>query len=296
MIVPTDVKTVLNKHKKRDSWFLDEYSVNPYQGCSVNCLYCYIRGSKYGENMEEKLAYKKNLLPLLEKALQREASKGRYGFVALGTATDAYMPVEEKLFLTQQCLQLILKYQFPLFISTKSLLIKRDFDVLKEIDRRAILPADLRANLNHGVILSVSLSTLNERIAGILEPGSANPASRLELLAEFKSQGFLAGVNAIPLLPFISDTEEELDKIILGSASHGADFLLAGSLCLFGNGNADSRTLYYKFLEKTHSELIPQYDKLYGLGQFPPKYYQQQLSEKAAELCKKYGIRNRILA
>src|SRR5215831_13097508 len=134
MIVPINVKSVLNKHKKRDSWFLDEYSVNPYQGCSVNCLYCYIRGSKYGENMAEKLAYKSNLLPLLEKALQRQASLGKYGFVALGTATDAYLPIEEKLCLTQQCLQLLLKYRFPVFISTKSLLIKRDFDLLKEID------------------------------------------------------------------------------------------------------------------------------------------------------------------
>jgi DNA repair photolyase len=296
MIVPISAKTVLNKHKKRDSWFLDEYSINPYQGCSVNCLYCYIRGSKYGENMEERLAYKQNLLPLLENALHREASKGKYGFVALGTATDAYLPIEEKLCLTQQCLQLLLKYRFPVFISTKTLLIKRDLDLLNEINRKAILPEDLQDKLNQGVILSVSLSTLNEQLTDMLEPGSATPASRLELLAEFKKHGFLAGVNAIPLLPFISDTDEELEKVVEQSASHGADFLLAGSLCLFGNDKADSRTLYFKFLEKTHADLIPRYNKLYGAGQYPPKSYQQHLCERAAELCKKYGTRNRILS
>ena len=71
------VKSVLNKHKKRDNWFLDDYSVNPYEGCSCNCLYCYIRGSKYGENMNERLAVKENALQVLEKQLQ-ETLQYRY--------------------------------------------------------------------------------------------------------------------------------------------------------------------------------------------------------------------------
>lgn len=58
MIHQKQVKSVLNKHKKRDTWFPDDYSVNPYEGCSCNCLYCYIRGSKYGENMDEGLTVK----------------------------------------------------------------------------------------------------------------------------------------------------------------------------------------------------------------------------------------------
>ncbi|HZI53399.1 MAG TPA: hypothetical protein VFD56_06845, partial [Chitinophagaceae bacterium] len=74
------VKTVLNKHKKRDSWFLDDYSVNPYEGCSCNCLYCYIRGSKYGANMDDGLAVKANALEILEKQLAARAKKNQYGF------------------------------------------------------------------------------------------------------------------------------------------------------------------------------------------------------------------------
>jgi DNA repair photolyase len=85
------VKSVLNKHKKRDNWFLDDYSVNPYEGCSCNCLYCYIRGSKYGENMAEHLFVKANITEVLEKQLQLRAKKNQYGFVAVGSATDAYM-------------------------------------------------------------------------------------------------------------------------------------------------------------------------------------------------------------
>ena len=70
MLQAKTVKSVLNKHKKRDGWFLDDYSVNPYEGCSCNCLYCYIRGSKYGENMNEHLAVKENALQVLEKQLR----------------------------------------------------------------------------------------------------------------------------------------------------------------------------------------------------------------------------------
>jgi DNA repair photolyase len=92
MLQPKTIKSILNKHKKRDGWFLNEYSVNSYEGCSCNCLYCYIRGSKYGENMNERLAVKENALQVLEKQLQLRAKKNEFGIVAVGSATDAYMP------------------------------------------------------------------------------------------------------------------------------------------------------------------------------------------------------------
>ena len=143
MLQLKQVKSVLNKHKQRDSWFLDDYSVNPYEGCSCNCLYCYIRGSKYGTNMEDKLAVKTNALEILEKQLQNRQKKNQYGIVAVGSATDAYLHHELNQNMTRGMLQLLLKYRFPVFISTKSLLIKRDTAILKQIDNTAILPAEL---------------------------------------------------------------------------------------------------------------------------------------------------------
>src|SRR5689334_16455545 len=218
MIQSREVKTVLNKQKKRDGWFLTDYSVNPYEGCSCNCLYCYIRGSKYGENMAEKLSVKSNALPILEKQLRNRAAKSQYGLVAVGSATDAYLPHESNLRITKGMLHLFHRYKFPVFISTKRDLILRDIELLKEIDKNAILPHDLRQRLKRGTILSVSISTMDESISNILEPGACTPMERLNILKKLKSEGFLVGVNAIPVLPFISDTDEHLEKIIEAAA------------------------------------------------------------------------------
>lgn len=289
------VKSVLNKHAKRDSWFLDDYSVNPYEGCSCNCLYCYIRGSKYGENMNDSLSVKINALEVLEKQLASRAKKNQYGFVAVGSATDAYIHHEEKLKITEGFLLLLLKYRFPVFISTKCTLIKRDIEILKEIDKAAILPDDLRHILKKGVILSVSLSTLDENISSMLEPGASLPFERLELVKQLKEEEFLAGVNAIPLLPFISDTDEEMEKMISAAKECNAEYILTGGLTLFGNEKADSKTLFYKFLEYYNPSLLPKYQALYGENFYTSFQYQHQLKARAKKYCDKYKIRNSII-
>ena len=289
------VKSVLNKQKQRDNWFLTEYSVNAYEGCSCNCLYCYVRGSKYGENMDDGLAIKSNALEVLEKQLQTKAKKGQYGIVVVGSATDAYLHHEEKWRLTEGMLKLLLMYRFPVFISTKSKLVLRDIELLKQIDKAAMLPEDLKTSLGRGIILSTSISTMNEEIAHILEPGAATPIERLKILQQLKQQGFLCGVNAIPILPFISDTKEELEKIISSAKGHGADYILVGGLTLFGKGPADSKTLYYEFLKRYDPSLVQKYQEMYGINFFPPKEYQEKLKQKAVGICAKYNIRTAIL-
>ena len=295
MLRSKQVRSVLNKHRKRDSWFLDDYSVNPYEGCSCNCLYCYIRGSKYGENMSETLAVKSNALGILEKQLASRAKKNQYGFVAVGSGTDAYIHQEKEKKMTEGMLRLLLKYRFPVFISTKCTLITRDIELLKEIDKTAILPDDLKNKMKHGVVLSVSVSTMNEKISNMLESGASPPLQRLQLIKKLKEEGFLAGVNAIPVLPFISDTEPELEKIISSAKEHNADYILVGGLTLFGKEKADSKTLFYKFLDRYDASLLPKYQKLYGENFYTSFAYQNEIKEKADRLCAKYKIRNRIL-
>ena len=123
------VKSILNKHKKRDDWFLDDHSVNPYYGCSFNCIYCYTRGSRYGENMPGELSVKVNAPEVLEKQLRRRAKKREYGIIAISTSTESYQSVEKRLTLTRKILEVILEYKFPVHILTKSGLILRDLDL-----------------------------------------------------------------------------------------------------------------------------------------------------------------------
>ena len=130
------VKSILNKTKHRDKWFLDDYTVNPYSGCSFNCLFCYIRGSKYGVNMEERLSVKANAVELLDKALALRAKKNQYGIIVFSSATDPYLQFEKEQLLTRNLLEVVLKHRFPVHIITRSDLVVRDFDLLEEIDER----------------------------------------------------------------------------------------------------------------------------------------------------------------
>lgn len=246
--------------------------------------------------MDEGLTLKTNALEILEKQLAARAKKNQYGFVAVGSATDAYIHHEEKYRLTEGMLGLLLKYRFPVFISTKSMLLARDIELLKEIDKQAILPVDLKDKTARGVILSVSISSLDEKISNMLEPGAATPLQRLALLKQLKQQGFVAGINAIPVLPFISDTEEQLEKMIIAAKEYEADYILVGGLTLFGEQAADSKTLFYKFLERYDASLLQKYDHLYGRNFYAPYYYQNKLKERAARLCAKHSVQNSILA
>lgn len=296
MILQKEVKSVLNKHKKRDSWFLDDYSVNPYEGCSCNCQYCYIRGSKYGENMENGLAVKINGAAILEKQLSARAAKGEHGIVVVGSATDAYIHHEERWRITRGMLEALLKHRFPVLISTKSILIKRDMELLKEIDNAAILPADLQGKLKRGLIIAISFSTLDEKISNALEPGAASPMARLQLAKDLKQAGFMVGMHAMPLLPFISDTHERIEEIIRAARDYGFDYMLGAGLTLFGNGASDSKTLFYQFLKRYDPALIEQFDRFFVQSYYPSFSYQEQLKQKIKSLCEKYQVRNNILA
>ena len=299
MIAYKEVKSILNKHKKRDSWFLDDYSINPYEGCGFNCTYCYVHGSKYGENLAEKIVIKKAAAAILDKQLANRAKKNEFGFIAVGSATDAYMQVEEEFGLTRELLRVILKHRFPVFISTKSELIKRDIDLLKQIDTNAILPEDLKQDPGRGVIISFSFSTLDEQLAKQIEPGAPAPQKRLEILKLFSDNGFLCGVNAMPLLPYISDTEEELEKIVAAAKQYGANYILIAGLTLFGNDvpiaiGSDSKQLVFRFLRNSYPDLVEKYEKMYGSVYYPSWQYQQELKKRSDVLCEKYKIKNSI--
>ncbi len=288
-------KTILNKTKKRDSWFLDDYTINPYSGCSFNCLYCYIRGSKYGTHMEEKLSIKTNAVELLDKQLKNRAAKDQYGFIVLSSATDPYLQFEKEEKLTRRILEVILKHKFPIHIITKSDLVKRDFDLLKEINKHAILPYDLQHKLNDKVFITFSFSTLDDKVSKIFEPGATPPSQRSETLRKAVDQGFLSGVSMMPLLPYISDTAESLEQMFVKFKEVGAQYVMPATITLFGNSTSDSKTLVLRAVEKHYPHLLQKYHKFFSNSNELPAYYNQAFSKKMKEMGTQFKIRNRIV-
>lgn len=288
------VKSILNKQKYVDDWFLSGYSINPYSGCSFNCVYCYTRGSKYGEHQVPGLAAKINAPEVLVRQLKNRARKKEYGFIAFGSATDPYLPVEKDLKLTRELLMIILRFRFPVNLLTRSSLILRDLDILKKIGEKAIIPPELEDKMDIGVILSFSFSTTDEELARVFEPGAPSPIERLETMKKCKEAGFTVGAIFMPLLPFLSDCEEHLDKMIKDAKDHGADFVMASGLTLFGEGPQDCKTRYYKVLGEHFPELVPKTQAIFGNSFAPSRKYQKELYQRLVKLLDKYKMRNRI--
>ncbi|MGZ4062690.1 MAG: radical SAM protein, partial [Bacteroidia bacterium] len=230
------VKSILNKRKgPRDAWFLDDYTINPYSGCSFNCLYCYIRGSKYGEHMEEKLTAKINAAELLDRQLKLRAAKNQFGIIVLSSATDPYLHFEKELGLTRRLLEIILKHRFPVHIITKSDLVVRDFDLLQQINQEAILPPGLALKTGQKAIVTFSFTTIDDAVSGIFEPGATPPSVRLHTLRKSTEHGFLSGVSMMPLLPYITDTTASLHAMFGAFKNAGASYVMPAGITLFGN-------------------------------------------------------------
>ncbi|MFK7774945.1 MAG: radical SAM protein [Saprospiraceae bacterium] len=290
-----EVKSVLNKTKKRDKWFLDDYTFNAYSSCSFNCLYCYIRGSKYGVNLESSLSIKINAIEILDRQLASRAKKNQYGIIVLSSVTDPYIQIEKKYEMTKQALEVILKHRFPVHIITKSDLIERDFDLLKKIEREAILPEDLK-QLNRGTIISFSFSTMQDEVAKVFEPGAAKPSERLVSLEKTLKNGFLTGVNLMPLIPYISDTTEQLHLAFSTFNKMNVDYIFPATITLFGNEKAHSKTLMLNAIQKHYPELTEKYNSFFSKSNQMPAYYRNAFYKKMKELCSQYELSNDILA
>ncbi len=288
-------KNILNKTKKRDAWFLDDYTINMYSGCSFNCLFCYIRGSKYGEHMERSLSMKTNALEILDRQLYNRAKKGQYGIIVLSSATDPYLHFEKEYEQTREALKLIQRHRFPVHIITRSPLVERDIDILHQINSNAILPLDLKNHLNNGALITFSFSGLDDEINKIFEPGAPSPSERLETIKVFKKEKFKTGISLMPLLPYITDTAANLEYMFGTFKKLEIDYIYPASLTLFGNGKSDSKTLVLTAIKKHFPELENKYLHFFQQSHQMPNYYKKALEEKIADLCKKYDLRNSII-
>ncbi|MCJ7717941.1 MAG: radical SAM protein, partial [Anaerolineales bacterium] len=191
MIEEITAKTILNHVKQPDPWFGLKYNMNLYRGCQHQCIYCDSRSDCYRIEDFSKIQVKTNALELLEDVLPRKRIRGTIGF---GSMNDPYMPVEREYRLTGKSLEIISTHEFPVHILTKSDLVLRDIDLLKEIN---------------GVYTAVSftITTADDELARILEPGAPLPSLRFQAMRELADAGILTGVTMMPILPFLEDSE-----------------------------------------------------------------------------------------
>lgn len=189
-----------------------EQSINPYRGCEHGCIYCYARpthsylGLSPGLDFETKLFAKSDAPSLLARELRR--SGYRPTTIMLGSNTDPYQPVERRLEITRQVLQVLAAFRHPVAITTKSALVVRDIDIL------AAMAAERLA------AVAVSITTLDRRLARTMEPRAASPARRLEAIKSLSTAGIPVSVMAAPLIPHLND--HELEGILAAAATAGA--------------------------------------------------------------------------
>lgn len=203
-------KTILNKVDSPDIGL--GWSMNPYQGCEHGCVYCYARnvhqywGLSAGLDFERKIIVKENAPQLLEEALRNPRWVPEP--IMFSGNTDLYQPIERKLGITRKMLEVLLKYRHPVGIITKNSLILRDLDILKEM-----------ASMNL-VGVSISVTTLDEKLRQKLEPRTASAKLRLKVIRHLTDAGIPVNVMVAPIIPGL--TSQEIPSIIRAAADAGA--------------------------------------------------------------------------
>lgn len=275
MIREIRAKTLLAHIRHPDSWFGIKYNMNLYRGYEHQCIYCDSRSECYQIEDFRDVLVKVNALELLDQELARKRVKG---IVGTGSMNDPYTPAEAHLNMTGRALAIIAKHGFPVHILTKSDLVLRDLDTLRAINARS------RA------IVSFTVTTTDDALARIVEPGAPPPSARLAALAVLAQQGITTGVTMMPILPFLEDTAENVTAIVEAAHAAGAAHILPG----FGMTLRDrQRAWYYEQLDHHFPGLRQRYERAFGQCYHAPCRDVPRLERLFADLCRRYGIRTR---
>ncbi|MBN1350129.1 radical SAM protein [candidate division KSB1 bacterium] len=282
MIKHRQTRSLLRTAKQIDTWFLGKYQIGLYRGCQHACIYCDGRYEKYNFEGEfgTDIEIKANGLDLLQKELERVKEPG-FTFIGSGI-TDAYQPLEAKCRLSRQALQMLNDKNMPVHVLTKSALIERDFDLYENIAKKST------------AIISFSITSDNERTRQLLEPRTAPLSERWRILKAARERGINTGAMLLPVIPFISDSAEEMDRMLQKASEAEVDFVMFGGMTLKSGRQKD---FFMDFIRQNIPRLEPQFIKLYAnndpYGQAVPPYY-EKINSIFYPLARKYGIQIRI--
>lgn len=265
-------KTILSKVKYGNDWYGIDYNMNLYRGCCHGCIYCDSRSNCYHIDDFDIVKGKENALFILEKELSKKREKGVIG---IGSMSDTYNPNEIKYEQTRGALKLILKYGFGVSIDTKSDLILRDLELLKEI------------NSKNNVIVKFTITTPNDNLSKIIEPNVCVSSKRLQAIKVLSDNGIFVGIMINPVLPFITDSEEDMKKLVRLAHDYGAKFI---HTYMGMTLRENQREYYFEQLDKHFVGLKETYKKHYGNKYncvVPNAKKRYQIFKRE---CDKYGI------
>ena len=266
------VKTIMSKVKYGNDWYGVDYNMNLYRGCSHGCIYCDSRSNCYHIDNFDVPKGKENALLILESELSK---KKDHEVVGIGSMSDTYNPLEKEYEQTRGALKLLSKYNFGVSIDTKSDLILRDLDLLKEI------------NSKNNVIIKFTITTPHDDLSKIVEPHVCPSSKRFAAIKELTDNGIFAGVMMNPLLPFIEDNEEDIKELVRLAHLSGAKFIQSFmGMTLREN----QRDYYYEKLDKYFPGLKEKYKRYYGERYNCPVSDYKRLYEVLKTECDKYGI------
>ena len=241
-----DAKTIITSVKPTDDYIYRDYNMNIYRGCCHGCIYCDSRSLCYGIDSFDTVRAKKNVLTLIENELK---SKRRKGIVATGAMSDPYNPHEEKLCLTRGALKLVACYAFGVSVTTKSALVARDADIFNEIAQCSV--ADVR----------LTITAFDDALAQKIEPHVSRPSERFLALERLAKGGSYTGMFIMPVLPFITDTEENIRSLVRRAADCGVQNIV----CMPGMTlRAGNREYYYQALDQHFPGVKQQYMLRFG--------------------------------
>lgn len=272
MMKTIPAKTILSKNQYPDYWFGSDYNMNLYRGCHHGCIYCDSRSECYQNDEFDTVMLKENVLEILQKEL---ACKKKKGIVAIGAMSDSYNAFERELQITRRALQLLSNYHFGVSLETKSDLVVRDIDLFLEIQK------------HHDVIVKMTITSSNDELSKLIEPHVCVSSKRFQAIQKLSEAGIFTGVLIHPVLPWISDSEENIRELVRLSYLHGAKFVH----CHFGVTLRDrQRKYYYQKLDQIFPGLKEKYKKVYGLKYNCMVVDYPHLKYIFQKECQKYGL------
>lgn len=245
-----------------------DYAVNPYVGCQHACVYCYARFMKrftgHGEEWGEFVDVRINSPQVLAKELLTSAR----GIVMLSSVTDPYQPLDKKYELTRKCLQKLLMYQFPITILTKSSLVLRDLDLLTKFSSCEV---------------GFTITTLVDDDRKKIEPNSSPVEERLAALKELNQKGVKTYAFLGPMLPCITDDDENLKNLIKSFAETKVNYVLVDRLNMRWGVWPSVASL----LRVHYPDLLPRYKQIF----WSENNYFGNVKSKILKLCDEYGTK-----